>query len=147
MRVSLSLPPEWPYMTPVQQDDGPNPAAPIAYKEVFSETDYFRTVFRRRRCLLGDRGLLMKNVLGLSMKNLHALLMKNQISLLTSNGDSIPSFSFHSTCVLKKTDRGKIENEGGDEDEVCSQSLSLLVQDLVLWWLVLQMVVSPSALE
>ncbi|KAF7123789.1 hypothetical protein RHSIM_Rhsim12G0155600 [Rhododendron simsii] len=47
MRVSPSLPPEWPYVTPVQQDDGPNPAVPIAYKEEFSETDYFRTVLRR----------------------------------------------------------------------------------------------------
>ncbi|KAG5551629.1 hypothetical protein RHGRI_009896 [Rhododendron griersonianum] len=63
MRVLLSLRPEWPYVTPVQQDDGPNLAVPIAYKDEFSETmdyfravssemDYFRTVFRRRRCLL-----------------------------------------------------------------------------------------------
>ncbi|KAG5555868.1 hypothetical protein RHGRI_006502 [Rhododendron griersonianum] len=45
LRVMLSLRPEWSYMTPVQQDDGPNPAMPIANKEKFSETmDYFRAV-------------------------------------------------------------------------------------------------------
>ncbi|KAI8569128.1 hypothetical protein RHMOL_Rhmol02G0254700 [Rhododendron molle] len=45
VRVLLSLRLEWPYVTPVQQDDGPNLAVPIAYKDEFSETmDYYRAV-------------------------------------------------------------------------------------------------------
>ncbi|KAG5516508.1 hypothetical protein RHGRI_037275 [Rhododendron griersonianum] len=45
VRVLLSLRPEWPYVTLVQQDDGPNLAVPIAYKDEFSKTmDYFRAV-------------------------------------------------------------------------------------------------------
>ena len=38
---------EWSDVTPLPQNDGPNPVVPIAYKDDFTETmDLFRAVFR-----------------------------------------------------------------------------------------------------
>ncbi|GAV90069.1 PPTA domain-containing protein [Cephalotus follicularis] len=45
--VPLRLRPDWSDVTPVPQDDGPNPVVPIAYKQDFAETmDYFRAIYR-----------------------------------------------------------------------------------------------------
>ncbi|BBG93594.1 farnesyltransferase A [Prunus dulcis] len=45
--VPLNNRPEWSDVVPVEQDDGPNPVVPIAYKEEFTETmNYFRALYR-----------------------------------------------------------------------------------------------------
>ncbi|WOL18885.1 hypothetical protein Cni_G27682 [Canna indica] len=55
-RIPFSARPEWSDIRPLPQDDGPNPVAPIAYRDDFRETmDYFRAVYvadeRSRRAL------------------------------------------------------------------------------------------------
>jgi hypothetical protein len=46
-KLRLSQDPEWADVTPIPQDDGPNPLVPIAYKPDFIETmGYFRAVYK-----------------------------------------------------------------------------------------------------
>lgn len=46
-QLPLSQKAEWSDVTPLPQDDGPNPVAAIAYREEFRETmDYFRAIYR-----------------------------------------------------------------------------------------------------
>ncbi|RWR83843.1 Protein farnesyltransferase/geranylgeranyltransferase type-1 subunit alpha [Cinnamomum micranthum f. kanehirae] len=45
-RIPYSLRKEWSDVTPLPQDDGPDPVVSIAYKDEFRETmDYFRAVY------------------------------------------------------------------------------------------------------
>ncbi|KAI9196118.1 hypothetical protein LWI28_021168 [Acer negundo] len=46
-RLPMSRRPEWSDVTPLPQDDGPDPVVPIDYKQDFTETmDYFRALYR-----------------------------------------------------------------------------------------------------
>jgi len=46
--VSFSQRPEWKDITPIKQEDGPNPICAIAYAPQFSETmDYFRAILQK----------------------------------------------------------------------------------------------------
>ncbi|KAL5715139.1 galactose-6-sulfurylase [Ranunculus cassubicifolius] len=45
-RIPISQRNEWSDVTPIPQDDGPNPVVPIAYKDDFKETmEYFRAIY------------------------------------------------------------------------------------------------------
>lgn len=64
--VPFSRRPGWSDVTPVPQDDGPNPVVPIAYRDEFREImDYFRALYladeRSRRSLELTAEAISKN--------------------------------------------------------------------------------------
>lgn len=59
--VPLRERPEWSDVTPLDQDDGPNPVVPIDYKDEFRETmDYFRAIYKANE--LSPRALALTSL-------------------------------------------------------------------------------------
>lgn len=59
--VPLRARPEWSDVTPLAQDDGPNPIVPIDYKDEFRETmDYFRAIYKTNE--LSPRALTLTSL-------------------------------------------------------------------------------------
>lgn len=78
-RLPLSQRTEWSDVTPVPQDDGPNPVVPIAYKADFTETmDYFRAIYLTNE--RSDRALrLTSEAIGLNPGNYTVWHFRRQI--------------------------------------------------------------------